>query len=949
MKSSLFYTAFINLLICILFSASALCQKTNPLFFQYAGLTNTENTDRLPGGKKYFIAQPGKAIMEENGRLQKFQVERQLDDSVFVISIEEQRSLPPGFPAVQANNNWKLSPSLLNILSEKKDRFPEEILLTVSQLSGLENFENEHALSFRQTTAANTFRVKVKNARAFSELIANPFINYLSLYSAQPKEELQINNLDLGTNEINLLHSRFPLLNGDSLVISIKENKPDTTDIDLAGRYIPDPLASPILSPHATIMATMAAGAGNSWYLGRGVASGANITSSDFNNLLPDADANYQQYHINVQNHSYGVGVENFYGADAAAFDSSAVTNDKLLFVFSAGNSGTQTPATGRYAGINKVANLTGSFKMAKNIITVGAIDSFYNVADLSSRGPAYDGRIKPELVAYGQDGSSGAAALVSGTALVLEQAYRNNTGIPPPSSLVKAVLLNSADDVAAPGIDFTSGFGSLDANKAAEGMTTQKYFTGAVSAGGSQVFSLAVPANLQKLKLTLVWNDLPAAANAFVALKNDLDLRVTAVSSGQVFLPWVLNSFANIDSLHLLPVRKRDSLNTVEQVSIDNPAAGNYMISVNGFSVTGATQKFSIAYQFDTANHFSWHFPTASDNIFPAAQNLLRWENNFPNAAGNIDYRLNNGASWLPVSANANLSTGYLRWNAPDTNAIAQLRMSIGANTFLSDAFTISARPELRVGFNCADSVMLVWNKNKGISAYELFGLGNKYLLPMVQVTDTQFVFGKNAFPYTNFAVAGLLGNRIAVKSFTEDYRTQGVECYVSNITADLITGNSAYIQLGIGTTYMISKIVFEKETLNGFIPLSEINFISGLTYNTTDTHLHKGVNRYRAVIYLTDGRIIYSRTTELIYLENDDAIIFPNPVVNGNAININFRLLNNQTIMLTDITGRILFTGKASSLSFSVPAPFTGGLYVLRISDPETHINKSYKIIRL
>ena len=59
---------------------------------------------------------------------------------------------------------------------------------------------------------------------------------------------------------------------------------------------------------------------------------------------------------------------------------------------------------------------------MAKNILTVGATDSFSIVAALSSKGPAHDGRVKPELVAFGEDGSSGAAALVSGTSLLLQQ-----------------------------------------------------------------------------------------------------------------------------------------------------------------------------------------------------------------------------------------------------------------------------------------------------------------------------------------------------------------------------------------------------------------------------------------------------------------------------------------------------------------------------------------------
>ncbi|HEX8279696.1 MAG TPA: hypothetical protein VF540_13420, partial [Segetibacter sp.] len=50
--------------------------------------------------------------------------------------------------------------------------------------------------------------------------------------SRVPKEETQVNNLDLSTNRINVVHHRFPQWNGYGLTISIKENKPDTTDID---------------------------------------------------------------------------------------------------------------------------------------------------------------------------------------------------------------------------------------------------------------------------------------------------------------------------------------------------------------------------------------------------------------------------------------------------------------------------------------------------------------------------------------------------------------------------------------------------------------------------------------------------------------------------------------------------------------------------------------------
>ena len=132
--------------------------------------------------------------------------------------------------------------------------------------------------------------------------------------------------------------------------------------------------------------------------------------------------------------------MENDYGLNAIAFDKSANNNEGLLHVFSSGNSGSATSNSGVYSGITGFANLTGNFKMAKNILTVGAVDSFGNVAPLSSRGPAYDGRIKPELVAFQKNGTSEAAALVSGTALLLQQYYKNqNADSVLPSALVKS------------------------------------------------------------------------------------------------------------------------------------------------------------------------------------------------------------------------------------------------------------------------------------------------------------------------------------------------------------------------------------------------------------------------------------------------------------------------------------------------------------------------------
>ena len=947
MKYFLPYLKLIFCFTCLPFISIAQQKNEDNIFFPYSDFTTcTAVSPKLTGANKLFIARLRKEDLAANKKSISFTVLRQLSDSILIIEAIDPAQNLFTFPLLPANNKWKLSPALMKELSENKQNLPSVFLVTDDDNESFLKWSIVNNIASSKTTASNTYTVKINTLKDLNILIETSAINYIGRYNTQPRQELQINSLDLSSNKINLLHSKFPALTGNGLVVSIKENKPDTTDIDFAGRYISNPLASSITDQHATIMATMAAGAGNSWYLGRGVADGAGITSASSGNLLPDPAANYQQYNISVQNHSYGVGIENFYGADAAAYDDAALNNDKLLFVFSAGNSGTTTTTIGRYAGITKVANLTGSFKMAKNIITVGAIDSFYNIADLSSKGPAYDGRIKPEMVAYGQDGSSGAAALVSGTAIILQEAYKNkNAGTLPPSSLIKAVLLNSCDDVAAPGIDYKSGFGSLNAYRAAQEINMQQYFTGSVTNGSAQDFSIPIPPNIKKLKITLVWNDLSAAANAFTALKNDLDVRVTSPAS-QVFLPWVLNSFPNIDSLNLLPVRKRDSLNNIEQVTIDDPSAGNYTINVSGFSVQGQAQPFSIAYQFDTANTFFWHFPAAADNIFPATYNLLRWGSSFGNTLTSMDYSVDKGITWLPIPTSVNLSAGYTKWIAPDTNTTALLRMNIGVTHFVSDTFTISARPNIHVGFNCPDSVLLYWNKNKDVSKYHLYGLGNKYLEPIIAVTDTQYIFKKTSLPYTSFAVSALFARKPGVKSYTVNYNTQGTACYVNNLTADL-KNNNGFIQLSLGTIYLVKKIVFEKLSGSNFITLSEVNIINGTGYNTTDVNLYTGYNTYRVAVYLADGKIIYSRIEQLFYQGNNDVIIFPNPVAAGSMVTINFRLLNNQVITLTDVAGRMVYKGKASASTFSFSARFGTGLYLLKVFDPETNAVVVHKII--
>ena len=766
------------------------------------------------------------------------------------------------------------------------------------------------------------------------KILTLPEVIFIEDGNRVSKEEYLIGSLDISTNRINVLHNRFPLWNGNGFNVSVKENKPDTTDIDLKGRYISSPLASSVINAHATIMSTMIAGGGNSWHLGKGAAWAAGISSSNFINLLPDADSYFKQYNIAVQNHSYGVGIENFYGADAAAYDINVINNPTLLHIFSSGNSGTASATSGMYNGIAGFANITGSFKMAKNIITVGASDSFALVAALSSKGPAYDGRLKPELIAYGEDGSSGAAALVSGTSLLLQQEYKQLNGVMPANALIKAVLLNSADDAGNAAIDYATGFGSLNSLNAVKTIAASRYRNGTVSQAGTQNFSINIPAGIKKIKITLVWNDPAAAPNAAKALVNDLDLQLTNTTTSESWKPWVLNSFPHIDSLKKAATRKRDSLNNAEQVTLDNPVAGNYTIDIKGYQLSTASQTFYIAYQLDSSNLFDWHFPTGTDFIFPATKNLLRWDQSFSTGTGQLDYSINNGTSWQNISTNAELTKKYFQWDVPAFTGKALVRMTIGSAVFVSDTFTIAPRTISGVGFNCADSFLLYWNKNPMINNYRVYQLGDRYLEPVTITADTFIVLQKTLHPSLYYAVAPVIANKEAVRSYTFNYTLQGVDCYFRSFFATLADNNSTVLDIQLGSVYSIKKIVLEK--LNGsiFLPIQQLLNYTNLQVQFIDYNLLKGGNTYRIKLELANGGIAYSNPETIYYFSTDSYIIFPNPAPQQNQVSIAAKNVADAAMQIFNLLGEKVYEKILDDRVNTIPAgKLSKGVYFIRI----------------
>lgn len=304
----------------------------------------------------------------------------------------------------------------------------------------------------------------------------------------------------------------------------------------------------------------------------------------------------------------------------------------------------------------------------SKNVLTVGACEDVYYSsggtylgfgpnpnavpAAFSGAGPTDDGRIKPDLVAVGTTnfalrqalgltptingqptavltapnaaadtnynllaiGTSFAAPAVTGSLGLVQQRRAQLYPSLPASqawkgSTLKAIAINTCDDVGTEGPDYRMGYGILNAKNAVLAVNAD-YAQGRgslikeFSLTVNQSVSWVVQSNgTEPLSVTVPWSDPPGPALTTITapdpqnamLVNNIDVKVEYLGTDTItypppatpvstYNPWTLNPDLTTKSATtrgLAATRAVDNRNNVEKVSIASPAAGRYRVTV--------------------------------------------------------------------------------------------------------------------------------------------------------------------------------------------------------------------------------------------------------------------------------------------------------------------------------------------------------------------------------
>ncbi|MEO8671615.1 MAG: S8 family serine peptidase [Tahibacter sp.] len=368
--------------------------------------------------------------------------------------------------------------------------------------------------------------------------------------------------------------------------------------------------------------ATVAEADANGFLYGLGVAKGASIyalATVDCGASWPPAQGWQELSKRGIAGNAIGTnaswttgeGAAHGYQASERTFDTmirdgdfDAPGNQPYIIAFSAGNSG---PG----------ASTLTSPKEAKNPIISAASQNFRvgaitNIASFSSRGPAVDGRVLPNLTSPGEQiastmrraggaacataiaGTSSHYAFCSGTsmasphtagavAIVTQWWKASHAGAVPSPAMAKALLVNGAIDLATADVpNNNEGWGRINLpNSIGAGQRHTVDQTVVLdNTGDSNTLTLGIPDPLKPVRVTLAWTDAPGAVGANPALVNNLDLEV--VNGSNTYKGNVMTAGQSVTG------GTADAKNNVENVFLPSGTTGAVTVKVKATNLPG-------------------------------------------------------------------------------------------------------------------------------------------------------------------------------------------------------------------------------------------------------------------------------------------------------------------------------------------------------------------------
>lgn len=595
------------------------------------------------------------------------------------------------------------------------------------------------------------------------EIAALPFVEFLQ---AAPGGDQTLNYNSRYGSRANFLNASIANggkgLNGEGVAVGVGDNADVQTHIDFRGRLI-NRSPEPLTSGHGYYTTGTVAGAGNGKEQYTGYAPKATIISQGFNGIILNAPTYVNDYRMVITNNSYGDNIDcGYFGTydlysrllDQMAFDLPNLTN-----VFSAGNSG-YTSCPPFLSGYHTVL---GGYQSAKNVITVGATTDSGAISGFSSKGPVMDGRLKPEIVAMGESvasawpsniysygsGTSISAPAVSGGLALLYQRYRQlNSGADPKNGLMKALFCNGASDRGSAGPDFQYGFGWMNLLRSIDMMENNHYFIASSANGSTNTHNISVPSNTAQLKVMLYWNDPAASPLSAETLVNDLDLEVTDVSLSNN-LPEILDTANN--NLTNAAISGADHLNNIEQVIINNPAAGNYTLKVKGTAVTqNPLQEYFLVYD-PVPVQLKITAPAGGEALAPSTSKYdlmkISWEAyGFASGTATIEFSSDGGATWSTVEAGVNINRVVYTWWVPNittSQALVKITKDGTGESSTSNLFTIAPQPVVSLSATqCEGYININWTTVAGATDYEVMMLQDDEMKTVATTTGTSYTF---------------------------------------------------------------------------------------------------------------------------------------------------------------------------------------------------------------